>query len=465
MRRKIYLFPLLLAFFIQNGLAEIKLPSILGSNAVLQQNANISIWGMAEKSTTVTIYTSWDKQTYEVKVNKEGSFSQSIRTTRAGGPHFIKLNDGTAEVVLENLLMGEVWFCSGQSNMAMLMSGREKEPILNSEEIIKNSYNDNIRVFTAKQLIKTPSVGDSIGIWQNSAPSVIEKTSALAYQFAKKLEEELQVPVGIIVSSWGGTPIRAWMSEESIMDIAYEGNYISDALPQQPSTLYNGMVAPYINYTIRGILWYQGENDRMRIDQYREMMPAMVQDWREKFKNPDMPFYYVQIAPWLYRQDKERGAPYFREMQYELSKIIPNSGIAITADIGSDKTIHPSDKTTLAERLSNMALAKTYGYADLKYLGPEVKGITTVDNKIVIRFNNANHGLILKIDDTENFEVAGTDKIFYKATAKLIGKKLEVWSSEVSTPVAVRYGFKNFFQGNLFNQEGLPASPFRTDNW
>lgn len=462
--RNILFLQFLFAFFVQTLQAQIVLPPILGDNAVLQQNSEVQLWGMGKKSKTVTIHTSWDGNTYTIQSDKKGYFSQSVKTPKAGGPYSIKFNDGK-EKVLKNILIGEVWFCSGQSNMVMTMSGRPKEPILNSEEIIKDSYNEKIRVFTAKSLTASPSLSDDIGAWNMAKPMIIENTSALAYQFAQKLEEELNVPVGIIISAWGGTPIRAWMSKESLKGIEDKAPLVENKPAQNPSTLYNGMIAPYTSYSVRGVLWYQGETDRDRVEQYREMMPAMVKDWRQKFRDPDMPFYYVQIAPWMYRGDKVMTSPYFREMQYELSKVIPNSGIVVTADVGSSKTIHPSDKTSVAQRLLKIVLAKDYGYSDLKYLGPEVKASSVKGNRMLISFDNADGGLVLKANYTENFEIAGEDRVFHEAEARLVNEGVEVWSDQVSKPVAVRYGFKNFFHGNLFNKEGLPATPFRTDKW
>lgn len=455
-------FFLLLAFNICR--ADVVLPSLLTNHAVLQQKSKVKLWGKAKKSTILSIKTSWDGKKYETKADKQGNFSATVNTPVAGGPYSISFNDGK-EKRLENILIGEVWVCSGQSNMAMTMAGFKNQPILNADDVIKTSGNKQIRIFTVNKKVSDIPLEECGGIWQQSSPESVINTSALAYQFARLIQDSLKVPVGIIVSAWGGTPIRAWMSEESLAGFKNAKQAISKQAPQNPSKLFNAMIMPLTKYVIKGFLWYQGENDRQRAEMYRRMMPAMVDDWRTKFNNPNSPFYFVEIAPWLYADDKEVAVTYFREMQLSLSKSIKNSGIAITADIGSDKSIHPENKTTIAERLGKMALVKNYGFSEISYANPEVDKVKTLDEKILITFKYAKNGLILKDEETINFEIAGKDKIFYPAVCEITREGISVWSKEVSDPVSVRYGFKNYFKGNLFTKEGLPVAGFRTDDW
>lgn len=451
----------LLLFAFKNVKAEVTLPNVLANNAILQQKSKVNLWGSSKPSSKISITTSWDGKVYRTNADKAGSFSQYVQTPVAGGPYYILFNDGQ-EKRLDNILIGEVWFCSGQSNMQMPMMGFKDQPILHAEDIIQASTNNQIRIYTVERAMSETPLQESKGNWQPAAPEVVRNTSAVAYQFAKKLQDSLKIPVGVIVSSWGGTPIRAWMSSESLQGITDNVPKAQKISPQNPSVLYNAMVAPYVNYTVRGFLWYQGENDRARAEQYREMMPSMVADWRKKFNDKNMPFYFVEIAPWLYANDTEIASPYFREMQLQLSKTIKNSGIAITADIGSNKTIHPPDKVTVADRLLRIALANTYGYKQISYKGPEVDKVNIEGGKVYISFLNAANGLLLKTDETNNFEIAGSDRIFHEASCKVTGNVLELWSSEVKEPVAVRYAFKDYFKGNLFNKEGLPAPSFRT---
>lgn len=459
-RKTVYLF-FSFIFLAVAGKADVTLPSVLSNHAVLQQKSKVSLWGKAKPSSIVNITTSWDGKAYRAKSNSKGEFSQLVQTPVAGGPYYILFNDGEEKRV-ENILIGEVWFCSGQSNMEMPMAGFKNQSVLHSEDIINASSNNQIRIYKAERAISETPLKDGKGNWQQADPEVVRNTSAVAYQFARMLQDSLKIPVGIIVSSWGGTPIRAWMSSKSLQGITDNTPKAQKISPQNPSTLYNAMVSPYINYSVRGFLWYQGENDHQRADQYKNMMPAMVNDWRKKFNNKNMPFYFVEIAPWRYPNDTEIFSPYFREMQLELSKTVKNSGIAITADIGSDKTIHPPDKTTVADRLLRLALANTYGYKQVKYRGPEIGKVTVERDKIYINFLHADSGLLLKTDETNNFEIAGNDRIFHEASCKINGNVLELWSSKVQEPVAVRYAFKDYFRGNLFNKEGLPAASFRT---
>lgn len=440
--------------------SEVVLPTLLSDNAILQQNSKVLLWGKTDPKVSVKIFTSWDNKEVATVADSEGNFTEQVQTPAAGGPFHIIFDSGK-EKRLNNIMIGEVWLCSGQSNMNKSLAGSADEPILNSEELINNSKNSQIRIYAVDRKMADLPETESGGSWFESEPEVARKTSALAYQFAQQLHEKLNIPVGIITSAWGGTPIRSWMSAESLKGIE-DPTPINPNVPQHtPSVLFNGMIAPLTNYSIRGVLWYQGEDDRFRSELYRQMMPAMVTDWRTKFRDAEMPFYYVQIAPWTYPNDASLGAPYFREMQYELSKVISHSGIAVTADVGSNTTIHPPDKTSVAERLLRIALAKTYGFPQEKYLGPEVKKIEVEGKTVRVHFDHADGGLVLENDETNNFEVAETDGVFRTATARVDGEILEVWSDQVASPSTIRYGFKNYFKGNLFNKAGLPATPFR----
>lgn len=455
---------LLLLFAACSAFAAVKLPDILSSGMVLQQKSQVRLWGKAAAASQVNITASWDNKSYTIQAADDGSFSLSLSTPKAGGPYTITFSDKDGAIVLDNILIGEVWLCSGQSNMEMPMKGFKNQPILDSEKILTEAANNKLRLFTTRKAVSFEVLEDCQGKWEISTPQSAANTSALAFQFGQMLQKRLNVPVGIIVSSWGGTPINAWMSRESLAAIEPVSSARPDTVTSKtPAALYNGMIAPLTPFAVGGFLWYQGENNHREPEMYEKMMPAMVQDWRAKFNNPKLPFYFVQIAPWLYSKTGIQYAPYFREMQYRLSKTIPNSGIAVTTDIGSNKTIHPPDKTKIAERLLRAALAQTYHQKE-SYLGPELKSMKIRGNKALLSFRHGK-GLVLKDTGTANFEIAGKDSVFHKAKAEIVKGKLEVSSAQVSEPQAVRYAFKNYAEGNLFNGDGLPASSFRTDNW
>lgn len=445
--------------------AEVTLPSVLSNNAVLQQKSKVLLWGKAKPLAEVSITTSWNGKKYRTNSNEKGDFSQTVQTPVAGGPYHILFNDGQ-EKRLDNILIGEVWFCSGQSNMAVTMSGYKNQPILNAVNIIETAANNQISIFTTKETTSDVPMADCTGAWKTASPEVVKRTSAVAYQFAKMLQDSLQVPIGIIVSSVGGTPIRAWMSSESLANLPDAMGLAPRNPSQNPSQLFNAMIAPLVKFRAKGFLWYQGEADRTRTEQYRNMITAMIKDWRIKLNDINMPFYLVEIAPWLYQADKELFAPYFREMQLSLPKKIKNVGVVTTTDVGSDQSIHPPDKTTVAKRLGNLALAKTYGSNKVSYLIPQLAKIKITEDKIQLSFSNVESGLKLIPVEADSFEIAGEDKVFHKANCKVTGtKEIEVWSKDVAQPVAVRYGFKNYFKASLFTLQDTPVPAFRTDAW
>ncbi len=454
-----------LVCFYQITFAKVKLPAILADNMVLQQKSKAALWGKSVPDAMLHITTSWDNKSYEIPVAESGDWKLNLKTPQAGGPYTITFSDKDGTVELKNVFIGEVWICSGQSNMEMPMLGKKNQPILNSEEIIQNSSNSGLHLFNVKRAFKTSPQNDFNGAWSQANPETVAHFSAVAYQFGNMLQEELDVPVGIIVSSWGGTPIRAWMSEDELTEFPEYSKSNDGAEFRQPSVLYNAMLAPITSYSVAGFLWYQGENDRSTSNIYAKALPAMVNQWREDWNNDDLPFYYVQIAPFHYRGDKGKVyAPLMREAQLNSLSEMKNAGMVVTSDIGSNNTIHPPDKTTVARRLSNLALNNTYCKKVFKYSGPEFKSFKVKDDKVIIKFKNK-HGLKLTPKDTKNFEVAGEDKKFYPADAMIENNKLILYSSQVKEPVAARYGFKNYFEGNLFNETGLPASSFRTDDW
>ncbi len=460
----------LLAFIVtyQSGFCKVVFPSIIGDNMVLQRQSMAPLWGTATNNAAVTIQTSWDKKIYKTKAGANGKWNVSVGTPAAGGPFTISFSDGQL-IILKNILIGEVWLCSGQSNMEMPVKGFRNQPILNSNEIAANSENPNIRMFLLEKAISRTPLDTCKGSWTESNAATSRQFSAIGFQFAQMLQGKLKVPVGIIGTYWGGTPIQAWMDESSLksfpeMKIPVPGD-TAKLSPNAPTGLYNAMINPVVGFGLKGFLWYQGESNVSIYPSYERMMQSMVGEWRKLWKNDSLTFYYVQIAPYTYGADTARKSAYLRETQLKASSSIPNAGMAVAMDVGTQRGIHPPDKTTISKRLLYLALAKTYHKNGITFSGPVYKTMKVDSSRINILFDFAENGLSSFGKELSNFEVAGADKIFYPAIAKITNTGITVQSDKVKEPVAVRYGFKDWVVGDLYNNEGLPASSFRTDDW
>lgn len=455
--------------------ATVKPASIFTDHMVLQQQSKVAIWGWAKPSTKVKISTSWNKENYAVTSDQNGKWKVKVSTPSAGGPYNIELNDGE-KLVLTDILIGEVWFCGGQSNMEMPMKGFKGQPIIGSNEVILKSANKNIRLYTVPRSSTIERQDNSKpSQWKLAAPESVANFSATAYYFGSLLSEMLNVPIGIINDSYGGSTIEAWMSPEDLkafpdVKIPSKGDSIK-VVNRTPTTLYNGMLYPVIGYGIKGAIWYQGESNYNGADKYEDSFPAMVSSWRKNWDNGDFPFYYVQIAPYNYAQlppYKNTGlynSAFLRDAQRKSLAKIPNSGMAVLMDIGEENSIHPANKKQGGERLAYLALAQTYGIKGFGAHSPNYESLTIDKNKAVIKFQHAEMGLTSFGKELKQFEIAGADKKFYPAKAVITGSSVTVSATEVKNPVAVRYAFKNFAVGDLFGNDGLPVSSFRTDDW
>ncbi len=449
--------------------ATITLPAMFSNNMVLQQQSNVAIWGMSSVKTPIKLTASWNHKVYTTHADTSGKWRIVIPTPKAGGPYTIEIKDNET-LVLNNVMIGEVWFCSGQSNMEMPMRGFKNQPVLHSNEIIADADNNNVRLFEVKRNAALTPAYNCTGEWKVSDPATAKEFSAVAYMYGSMLQKKLQVPVGIIVSTWGGTRIQSWMNKESLAnfpDVVMD-NKVDTAKEKHkyPVTLFNGMIAPFVGYGIKGFLWYQGESNRHEPAKYANLFAGMVSSWRSLWHTPDtLPFYYVQIAPYG-NKDTTRSVRGIREAQMNAMKMIPNSGMAITMDIGDDVHIHPPYKKEVSERLLYWALSNTYHMKGISYCGPIYKSMKIAANKINVSFDFAEYGLTTFGNELENFEMAGEDKLFYKAKAVIKEDgTIDVSCDSVSKPVAVRYAYKDYVKGELFNTAGLPASSFRTDNW
>jgi sialate O-acetylesterase len=458
-----------IVFLLSNSslFAEIKLPAIFGDNMVLQRQTNAAIWGMADKNGTVKVITSWNKKSYSVRAGSDGKWKVNVATPEAGGPYEVIISDSKA-LKLKNVMIGEVWVCSGQSNMEMPVKGYFNQPVTGSNEAIATSSNKSIRMFTVTKATSLQPVDDFTGNWQNCEPENVSEFSATAYFFGLFLNDVLDVPIGLINTSWGGTRIEPWMSESGIKKFDFvtlpDKNQQGSLSPQTPTVLFNAMINPMAGYGIRGAIWYQGESNRNEADKYVLLLPGMVENWRSVWGVGEFPFYYVQIAPFDYGSGGLNSA-YLREAQHKASTAIPNIGMACIMDLGEKDNIHPADKRTGSERLALLALTNTYGKSGFASSGPVLKEMTVEGTVVKLTFNNALNGLTSFGKELSCFEVAGADKRFFPAPAFITSTGITLISPDVPAPVAVRYAFKDFIVGDLFNTEGLPASSFRTDDW
>jgi sialate O-acetylesterase len=470
----VVLLSLISLFVFQTVQAKIKLPAIVASNMVLQRNTTIQLWGWAEAGEQITLTTSWLDEPISIIANNEGNWSASVQTTNSKESQTIELKSTESDITLDNVLFGEVWLCSGQSNMNMPVKGWKNQPTYGGIDAIIKSSNPNLRLFTVKKIAsKTPLKDlEKYETWQEANPGNVLYFSAVAYFFGQQLQEVLDVPVGLIHTSWGGSIVQAWMSEDVVkkyQEVNLANADLAKAPQYIPSTLFNSMIKPLIPFTIKGALWYQGESNQHEPDRYKELFPAMVKDWRQRWNIGDFPFYYVQIAPFIYKSNEHfqtyKNTAFIREAQLQCLDSIPNSGIAITMDIGDRDCIHPPHKKEVADRLLYNALSKTYDIYLIDCASPIYESKEAKDNGLILKFKNVKSGLYA-YDDLEGFEIAGEDRVFYPAKAKIVNRKeLFVESNKVSQPVAVRYAWRNWVVGTLYNGNLLPAPSFRTDNW
>jgi sialate O-acetylesterase len=453
---------LVLSFLPLLSLAHIRLPALVGSNMVLQQNAKVKIWGWASPAEKIVITPSWSNHPDTVVATRDANWMLTLQTPAAGGPYTITLK-GNNTIVLDNVMIGEVWVCSGQSNMEWSYYNGLKE----IRDELPTAANPNIRFF---QIPKTTSLypqDDIAAQWTVCDSNTLKGFSAVGYFFGKNLNKELHVPIGLINSSWGGTPAEVWLPEGAVDNnpaLREGAAQLKPAAwwPHLPGRSYNAMIAPLTNFTIAGAIWYQGESNTGYPGTYSQLLTTLIDSWRRAWEK-NFPFYYVQIAPYKY------GVPYqgslLREQQTKVLDY-PNTGMVVITDLVNDtNNIHPTDKHDVGLRLANYALGQTYGRKGFVYKSPRYKGMITSKGKAIVQFDNAPEGLVIKDKVLREIYIAGADKVFYPAQASIEDNKLVVWSKDVKEPVAVRYGFSNTAMGNLFNKAGLPADPFRTDDW
>lgn len=491
--------------------ADIKLPSLFSDHMVLQRGINIAIWGNASPNERIRVRLqlqgSSEKQIeVQCTASADGKWKTYLPPMQAGGPYELTVSsEGGEAITISDILIGDVWVCSGQSNMEWPVARSA-----NAEQEIASANYQSIRLFMVRKVvISDKPVDDPQGKWQVCSPETVRDFSAVGYFFAREIHEHLKVPIGMIQAAWGGTPAESWTSMQALSSdpdlriILDNWKKIVEAYPEalkryeerlkqweeearkakeegkpiprrpsppmgpghhwQPSGLFNGMIAPLTQFAIKGVIWYQGESNTGRAAQYRKLFPTLINDWRRAW-GIDFPFLFVQLANFMQRKPKPSESAWaeLREAQLLTFLKVPKTGMAVAIDIGEADDIHPKNKQDVGKRLALAARAIAYGES-IVFSGPIFNKIAIEGNKIRIYFKHVGSGLMAKGEKLTGFAIAGEDGKFVWANAEIDGDTVVVWNPQIDKPVAVRYAWSDNPDCNLYNKEGLPASPFRTD--
>jgi sialate O-acetylesterase len=492
--------------------ADVKPHGLFTDNCVLQAGKEVPIWGTAAPGEMVTVTVSGNAGgTFSGLTDKDGRWLVRLPSMKASNEPITLTIKGKNEVVVKNVLVGEVWICSGQSNMEWALHSSH-----GAEESMANSEDSLLRLITVPHSVQMTPQYNIGGRWTECSPRTVGNFSGVAYFFGRDLRKALNVPVGLIHTSWGGTPAEAWTSKESLNSEPLLQHYPADldkamknfdpakakeaydqALtkwkeaaakakadgkpapnrPQQqqspdksshaPSGLYNGMIAPLVPYAIAGAIWYQGESNAGAAYEYRTLFPTMIKDWRKQFRQGDFPFLFVQLAPFMkiVKEPSDSAWAELRDAQLYTTKVSPKTGMAVITDVGEENDIHPKKKEPVGARLALAARAIAYG-EKIEYSGPVLEKATFEDGKAVLTFLHVGDGLATHKQELTGFTICGEDRKFHNARATITGNDtVEVTCPDVAKPVAVRFGWANYPVVNLSTKDGLPASPFRTDDW
>jgi sialate O-acetylesterase len=434
--------------------ADVRIPHVFGDNMVLQRGMPVPVWGRAAPGEEVIVTVAG--QSHKARAGADGRWKVVLDKLEAGGPLEMTLegSSGTRRV-LRNVLVGEVWLGSGQSNMEMSVAGSK-----DAQKEIAAADHPRIRLFTVPKLRADGPQPDCQGEWVECSPKTVPHFSAAAYYFGRKLHQDLGVPVGLIHSSWGGTPIESWMNPQ-----ASQADPTLKGIPGISGVLYNGMIAPVAPYALRGAVWYQGEANVRAAYRYQAMLSALIRQWRTAWGGAPFPFGIVEIAPFRYGGADPACCPEVWEAELRTSQAVPNTGLVVTTDIGDPKDIHPKDKPEVGRRLALWALARVYD-KEIVYSGPIYRAMKVEGNKVRLEFDHVGGGLVARDGKPLTyFTIAGSDQKFHPAKAEIDGTTVVVSAEEVLAPVAVRFAWQDDAMPNLFNKEGLPAAPFRTDTW
>ena len=487
--------------------ADVTLPAIFSDHMVLQRHADIRVWGWADAGEEVSV--SLGEDTQATTANRAGQWQVTLDARPSGDAMDMTIT-GNNTVTLTDVVMGEVWICSGQSNMQWSFNNNVND----KDAAVAGADYPQIRLITVPRKTAHMPQDDFEGQWTPCSPESVKPFSAVGYFFGRTLHRELGVPVGLISTNWGGTRVEAWTSTGDLKQLDAAGPVLdrwqemceaydpaaaqtryekalvkwnqdtakakaaNEKLPRRPgkqadprvsphhpANLYNGMIAPLVPLSVRGAIWYQGESNVSRAYQYRELFPLMIRNWRRDFQNPDMPFGFVQLAPFNYGGDRGDALPELWEAQVMTLKNLKNIGMAVTTDIATTSDIHPPNKQDVGIRLGLWALATIHGER-IVYSGPIYQGCERQGSAMSISFTHTGSGLTTADGQApDHFTIAGADRVFHAATAEIVGSRIILSCDDVKDPVAVRFAWSNTAEPNLKNKEGLPASPFRTDDW
>jgi len=464
----------------------LQLGSPLQNNMVIQQNKPFTVWGKAPSGQPVQIKPDWLSNPITVVAGETGEFL-GIVPVPAVEPgdyqnHTLDVTCGPDHIQLTHLLIGEVWLCSGQSNMQFSM----KEVLDSTREIAAAQY-PHLRLLDVALNFSATPIDTLKGKWVECSPATVAKFSAVGYYFGRELQQNLRVPVGIIFSGIGASAAQAYVPEpilaaDTQLNRLYLQPYLASPRSKElinggfsfekvtrPFLLYNAMIYPLRLFSIKGICWYQGEANRLERAGYTRLTQALILSWRQTFAQGNLPFYYVQVAPYFLDHEDSTLADYafFREAQEAVSTL-SNTAMVTTIDVGEAKNLHPHNKRPIGIRLARTALNRTYGMTDVVYRGPQYQHLEIHGKEAALYFEPGTTPGGLKTDDGQPpafFTIAGADSVFHPATARIEGDKIIVRSAAVKRPIAVRYAFTNYPVTHLYNGEGWPVIPFRTDNW
>jgi sialate O-acetylesterase len=470
---------LLVSFAASTAMAEVKVPAIFTPHMVLQHSQKNPVWGTAAAGEKVTVTIAGQK--HETTAGADGKWKVTLDAMPLGGDPLTLTIAGSNTITCGDVLMGEVWICSGQSNMQWSVNAS------NDPDLEKAAAK-----YPKIRLITVPNVGTQEaqftfnGAWTECTPETVGNFSAVGYFFGRQIHKTADVPVGLINVAWGGSACEAWIRRDllasndrykKLMDswAAREAGGETDQNRgllrgnSRPGNIYNGVLKPILGYGIRGAIWYQGESNAGRAYEYREMFPLMIQSWRDEWAQGDFPFYWVQLADFQAETPNpvESDWAELREAQTMTQDKLKNTGEAVIIDIGEGKDIHPKNKLDVGKRLARMALKQVYGRNDIVDKSPRYKSMEQADGKIILSFDHLVGGWRpFDVNEPRGFAIAGDDKKFVWAKAKVLPDgRIEVWSDEVKAPVSVRYGWANNPVVNMFSGAGLPLTPFRTDDW
>jgi sialate O-acetylesterase len=484
------------------AVGEVRLPAVIGENMVLQQGRELPIWGWAAPGEKVTVTLAGTSRSAEA--DADGAWRVRLPAMQAGGPHEMTVAGGENTITLRNVMVGEVWLCSGQSNMFW-----EVRRSADAEQEIADANYPDVRLFSVTKKTAEQPLQDVRGRWSECDPNTVADFSAVAYFFGRELLKNIHVPIGLIHSSVGGSAIELWMPREVLMADpefwaavakyeegleSYQAKKVKQyeealakwqteaeqakaegkELPQEPSppkpppkgsVFYNGMIHPLAPFAIAGVIWYQGETNVGKAELYARLFPAMIASWRGLWGQGDFPFLFVQLANYKPRQEAPADSDWARLREAQLKSLsVPRTALAVAIDLGDANDIHSANKQDVGRRLALAAMGTVYG-KEIVFSGPIFSGMEIRGDEAVLSFNHIGSGLVAHGDALAGFAVAGADGKFFWAQARIEGDQVVVFIADVPQPVAVRYGWADNPECNLYNQEGLPASPFRTDDW